>query len=123
MMTEIPPADLEQRDGNSVYRDLFDSMTRQYLKKIVTDDLIEEHRRKPTGRHSEALERVLAYFRRLPLGHQYALQSGPDDGYRIVALSTARRGRPHPVDDAHYPTLDAAYHGIFLKKLKDMMEV
>ena len=65
-MTQTPFDEATLRDGNSVYRDHFDSMTRQHLKKIVTEDLIEEHRRKPTGRHSEALERVLAYFRRLP---------------------------------------------------------
>ena len=122
-MTEAPFDEATLRDGNSVYRDHFDSMTRQHLKKIVTEDLIEEHRRKPTGRHSEALERVLAYFRRLPLPHQYALHREPDGGFRIVALSTERRGRPKPVDETHYTTLNDAYHGVFLKKLKDLMEV
>lgn len=122
MMTQTPPMDVAERDGNHVYREHFDTMTRAYLKKIVTEDLIEEHRRKPSGRHSEALERVLAYFRRLPLPHQYALHHDPA-GFRIVALSTTRRGRPQPVDDARYPTLDDAYHGVFLKKLKDLMEV
>ena len=122
MMNETPAEGTTLRDGNHVYRDHFDAMTRAYLKKIITEDLIEEHRRKPSGRHSEALERVLAYFRRLPLQHQYALHRDPA-GFRIVALSTDRRGRPQPVDDARYPTLNDAYHGVFLKKLKDLMEV
>lgn len=122
MMTQIPAEDLEPRDGNSVYRDHFDAMTRQHLKKIVSEDVIEEHRRKPAGRHSEPLERVLAYFRRLPLQHQYALRRDPK-GFRIVALSTRRRGRPVPIDDTYYTTLNDAYHGVFLKKLKELMEV
>ena len=60
------PARTVRRSGRDV-RDMFDRMTRTYLLTVVGDDLIEEHRRSPTGHHSEPLARLLAWCQRRPL--------------------------------------------------------
>ena len=76
-------------DKDDVCRAAFDRITRSYLRRLVSEDLIEEHRRRPSGRHSEALGR-----------------NGPIDW----------------VGDEVFATVEAGYDGIFLLKLKDMME-
>lgn len=110
-------------DIDLVYREHFDTMTRRYLRDLVTPALIEEHRLKPVGRHGEALGRVLAYFRRLPAAGQYLLRREPDGRYRIVAMPTERGARPRDVDGEAFDTLEAAYHGVFLRKIKDLMDL
>ena len=110
-------------DVDLVYRDHFDAMTRRYLRRLITPALIEEHRLKPVGRHSEALGRVLAYFRRLPAAGQYLLRQAPDGRFRILAMPTERGGSPRAVDEATFDTLEAAYHGVFLKKIEDLMDL
>lgn len=108
-------------DKDGVCRSAFDRITRSYLRQLVSDDLIEEHRQRPSGRHSEALGRILAYFRRLPPEHQYLLQR-VDGGYRIVRMAVVRNGPIDRVGDEVFNPVEAGYHGIFLLKLKDMME-
>lgn len=108
-------------DKDDVCRAAFDRITRSYLRRLVSEDLIEEHRRRPSGRHSEALGRILAYFRRLPPERQYLLRR-VDGGYRIVRMAVVRNGPIDWVGDDVFDTVEAGYHGIFLLKLKDMME-
>lgn len=108
-------------DRDKVYREAFDKMTRSHLRRLVSDEVIEEHRRQPSGRHSEALGRILAYFKRLPPEHQYLLRR-VGSGYRIVRMATVRNGSIDAVGDQTFDTFEAGYHGIFLLKLKDMME-
>jgi hypothetical protein len=38
----------------------WDRKQRERIRALVTDELVEEHARKPLGQHSDALERVLA---------------------------------------------------------------
>jgi branched-chain amino acid transport system permease protein len=117
------PRDRDPRDRDLVYRDHFDKMTRIHLRRLIDSRLIEEHRRNPAGRPSEALGRVLAYFRRLPASRQYLIRELPGGKYRIIAMAPARRGRPIDADEVVFDTLEAAYHGVFLKKLNDLLEL
>lgn len=100
----------------------FNAKTRDYLKSVIDAELIEEHRQQPVGRHSEPLERLLAYFRRLPLSEQYAVKRETEGGFRIVRLSGLRGTPPSAVDDIHHETLPAAYHAIFLRQIDELME-
>ncbi len=100
----------------------FNARTRTYLKSVIDEDLIEEHRKRPVGQHSEPLERLLAYFRRLPLSEQYAVKKETEGGFRIVRLSGLRGTPPKAVDDTAYETLEAAYHAIFLRQVAELME-
>ena len=46
---------------DEIYRTRFDKMQREFLKTLICDEIIEEHKQKPLGQHSEALERVCYY--------------------------------------------------------------
>ncbi|GAB5469372.1 MAG: hypothetical protein Kilf2KO_24020 [Rhodospirillales bacterium] len=100
----------------------FNAKTRIYLKSVINERLIEEHRKRPIGQHSEPLERLLAYFRRLPLSEQYAVKREAGDSFRIVRLSGLRGRPPKMVDEAEHRTLEAAYHAIFLRQIDELME-
>jgi branched-chain amino acid transport system permease protein len=114
-----PDAIVQDRDV--LVENRFNVMQRTYLKTLVTDELVEEHRRQPLGQHSEPLQRVLHYFRQTTID-RYALKRDAASGaYRLVVLPNGRGGAPRFLDDAEYNTVDAAYHGLFLKQLKDML--
>jgi hypothetical protein len=103
-----------------VYED-FDAKLRERIKALITDDLIAEHERQPLGQHSDALERVLAYFRRQAVAGKYLIvATRPWEEYRIAVLS-GRRGEPAQLlDDGSFPTEEAAMHGVFLRRVRDL---
>ena len=98
-------------------------MQRDHLKGLISPLIIEEHRNQPLGQHSEALERVLLYFRRTKLEDKYALhRAGPKGPYKIIAFSGVRGVSPRLVDDREFATLNDAYHGVFMRRVHDLME-
>lgn len=46
----------------------------------------------------------------------------PFKAYRIVALSGHRGVAPRLVEDKIYPTQEEAYHGVFLRRVQDLLE-
>jgi len=111
------------RDKDELFYAYFTEKQRSFIKLILNDQVIEEHRRNPVGQHSEPLERILAYCRRLPLHEQLALKKDSEtETYMIIRLS-GRRGVPPKVVDTHaYKTVTEAYHGIFLKQINAILE-
>ena len=100
---------------------LFDQRVRRQIRRLITSELIEEHRLHPLGLQSDALARVLNYFRRAPLGGKYAVWATRSFGpYRIVALTGLRGQRPQPLDGREYATVAEAYHAIFLRRIEDL---
>ncbi len=59
----MPDEAIEIADKQAIYVRRFDARVRAELKQLVTDQLIEEHRTTVGKRRSDALERVLTYFR------------------------------------------------------------
>ncbi|MCA3131912.1 MAG: branched-chain amino acid ABC transporter permease [Rhodocyclaceae bacterium] len=119
----VPEEATDIHDKQAIYYRRQDKLIRDYLRTLVTDELIEEHRRKPLGQHSEALERVLNYFRRGPVPDKYAVMAiKPFEAYRVVALAGRRGVPPRLVDDRVYPTLEEAYHAVFLRRVNDLLE-
>jgi branched-chain amino acid transport system permease protein len=119
----LPEEATETHDKDVVYWRRFDKMQRDFLKKLVTEEIIEEHRRKPLGQHSEPLERILTYFRRQPQIDKYAITViEPFKAYRIVALSGVRGVAPRIVEDKIYPSPAEAYHGLFMRRIQDLLE-
>ncbi len=56
----------------------FDARLAAQIARSITPALIEEHRRAPLGAHSDALARVLNYFRRGPaVAMPYLPGTGP----------------------------------------------
>lgn len=119
----LPEEATEIEDKDVLYFRRHDMMQRDYLKTLVSPEIIEEHRRQPLGQHSEALERVLLYFRRAKLEDKYALRSAGSQGpYKIIAFSGVRGVSPRLVDDREFTTLDEAYHGVFMRRVHDLLE-
>ncbi len=105
-----------------VYAD-WDRKQRERIRALITDELIEEHARGPLGQHSDALQRVLAFFRRQPQWGKYiVVASKPWEEYRIAALSGVRGQPARIVDDATFPTEEAAMHGVFMRRVRELME-
>ncbi len=113
----------EIRDKDFLYFRRFDKMQRDYLKTLVCDEVVEEHKNKPLGQHSEALERLLLYFRRAPQNDKYAIRhNGKTNTYKIVAFSGVRGVSPRLVEDKEYGSVEDAYHGVFLRRIHDLLE-
>ena len=108
------------------YYERFDRALRAQLKPLVTDEVIAEHRTNPLGERgpqSEALRRLLNYFRRLPQGGKHVVVAvEPWRQYRLGVLSTVR-GEPAKVLDAPvFATEEEALHGVFLARVRDLVD-
>jgi branched-chain amino acid transport system permease protein len=104
-----------------VYAD-FDAKLRERITSLVTPELIAEHAERPLGQHSDALERVLSYFRRQPQAGKYIIvATKPWEEYRIGVLSGVR-GEPATIlDGPTFASEDEALHGIFLRRIDDLL--
>ena len=103
-----------------VYAD-WDAKQRKRIRALITDELVAEHAAKPLGQHSDALERVLNYFRRQPTAGKYIIVAvRPWEQYKIGVLSGVR-GRPAQVlDEETYASEEEAMHGIFLRRVREL---
>lgn len=119
----LPEEATEVDDKDELFRRRYDKMQRDYLKTLVCEEVLEEHRKKPLGQHSEALERLLLYFRRVPQVDKYAIKRDAHTGrFKIVAFSGTRGASPRVVEDKDYETVEEAYHGVFRRRVFDLLE-
>ena len=119
----LPEDAIDIADKQSIAVRRFDGRLRHELKALVTDALIEEHRTTHGQRRSDALERVLAFFRRAAVADKYAILAvRPFAEYRIIALSGRRGVPPRAVDDQMFATPEEALHGVFLRRIQDLMD-
>jgi len=119
----LPEEATETEDKSVIYQRRHDKMTRDHLKTLVSPEIIEEHRHSLNGQHSEALERLLIYFRTRPQVEKYAIITVERfEAYRIVALSGHRGVAPRVVEDRIYSTPDEACHGVFMRRVQDLLE-
>ncbi len=96
----------------------FNARLEETLKASLTPAIIEEHRRRPLGRHSDALERVLNYFRRPP---RYGLYSRrPMREWQVIRLPVDPNKPPQPLDDLVYHEKESALHAVFLRHVADL---
>ena len=121
----MPEEATEIADKQRIAYRRFDRRLRDRLKAMVTPALIDEHHAAPLGPHSDALARVLNYFRRGEMPDKYAiLQEGDPAAWRysVMALSGEPGKPPRVVDDRVYETRDEAYHAVFLLRVNDLLE-
>lgn len=110
-------------DRDVIYREMFEGKQREYLKELVSDEVIEEHCRNPLGQHSEPLERLLIYFRRGAQSTRYAIKrDNSTGGLRVVTLQGGRANPIEIVEGETYASADEAYHDIFLRRVRELME-
>lgn len=87
----------------------------------ITEEIIEEHRRLPIGKHSDDLERVLIYLRKnhLSMAGKYILVcTVPHREWRIAEI-TGEPDLPPRLLQETYTDRHEAEHGLFLKRLRD----
>ncbi|MFT5631611.1 MAG: branched-chain amino acid transport system permease protein [Gammaproteobacteria bacterium] len=120
----MPEEASEVLDKQELYYRRFNKRLRDRLKLMVTPELIEEHRVDPLGHHSDALSRVLNFFRRGEMADKYVIMRLKDgeDRYRIMAVSGISGMPPRIVDDREYTVLNEAYHAVFLLRVNDLLE-
>ena len=117
----LPQQAPEIHDKSLIAGRVFESSLRDRLRGWINPEIIAEHERKPLGQHTDHLERILNYFRQAPIPDKYAVYTEvPFQKYRVVALSGLPGVPPRIVDDKTYPTLDAAYHAVFLRRINDL---
>ena len=119
----LPEEATEVQDKDELAFRRYDKNQRDFLKTLVTDEVIEEFKKNPLGQHSEPLERLLTYFRRQPQVDKYAIKCiEPFKAYQIVALSGQPRVAPRIVEDKIYPCQEDAYVGVFMRRIQDLLE-
>ena len=117
----LPEEGPEIHDKGIIAEREFEKHLRSQLRNWVTPEILQEHALKPLGQHSDHLERILVYFRKQPLANKYVVYCEiPFAAYRIVALSGMPGVPPRLIDDKTYPSLDAAYHAVFLRRISDL---
>ena len=115
-----------ESDKALAYYERFDRVQRAQLKPLVTDEVIAEHRANPLGERgaqSEPLRRLLNYFRRLPQGGKHVVVAvEPWREYRLGVLSAVRGEAPQVLDAPVFATEEEALHGVFLARVRDLVE-
>lgn len=119
-MAEAKREPLQRPDQDQKAREMWDRITRDYLRSVVSPELIAEHRRSPTGHHSEPLARLLAWCQRRPLSEQYALKSEADGTFRIVSMTGRRGVAPKYIGEVRFASLEEARHGVLLQHISDL---
>jgi len=109
--TTAPPAD---RQLTVLAR--FDAGLRRHIISLLNDELIEEHRQKPLGQHSDSLDRVLNYLRRPPLFGLYSRAACRE--YQVIALPVTPGSLPEPIDTTVYHDQNEALHAVFLRHVE-----
>ena len=120
----MPEEATEISDKQELYYRRFNKRLRERLKLFVTPELIEEHRINPLGHHSDALSRILNYFRRGEMADKYVIMrlKNGEERFRIMAVSGIKGMPPRIVDDREYDALNDAYHAVFLLRVNDLLE-
>lgn len=97
---------------------------REQIAPLITDELIEEHRRNPIGVHSAALDAVLYFLRGDPLVHLPRLLViivTPAKEWAIGEHSR-QKGVPVLVRPEIYTSVNEIEHAIFLERLRLVRE-
>lgn len=94
---------------------VFNARLKADIRQLITPALIAEHRAHPLGPYSDALGRVVNFFRRPP---QFGLYSPvPMRQWQIVALPITPGSDPAPLDDTRYTSEADAIHAVFLRHI------
>jgi hypothetical protein len=121
MSVVLPSYSDQQTRQHAVYKQVEDYILQNEIVPRVTPAIIEEHRIRPIGKHTDDLERVLVHLRKnsLEMAGKYILVcTKPHEEWRIAVISGVP-GTPPELTDEAFGSRDGAEHGIFLKRLAD----
>jgi branched-chain amino acid transport system permease protein len=115
--------EIEVNDKDIIYREYFDKKQSEFLKTLVCEEVIQEHENNSHGQHSEPLSRLLHFFSSAPQKNKYAIKHDKKaSSFKIIALSGVRGDPPRIIEDKEFKTIEDAYHGVFLKRISDLMK-
>ena len=113
-------------DKALAYHERFDRRLRSELRALATDAVLEEHRMNPSGARgtqSEALRRLLNYFRRAPQAGKYVVVAVRSfEEYKIGVLSGVRGVAPTVLEAPAFASEADALHGVFEARVRDLRE-
>jgi hypothetical protein len=121
MAVQLPSLEEQVHREHSAYLQVERHILEADVKPRVTQAIVDEHRERPIGKHSDELERVLIYLRKnhLEMEGKYILVcTKPHEEWRIATL-TGKPGAPPELLPDSFPDRYGAEHGIFLKRLAD----
>lgn len=121
MPVVLPSLHEQSARQHAVYLQVEEHIFETEIRHRITPEIIEEHRRRPIGKHSDDLERVLVYLRknRLEMAGKYILVcTKPHEEWRLATI-TGVPGEPPVLDDELFGSRDAAEHGLFLRRLAE----
>jgi branched-chain amino acid transport system permease protein len=108
-------------DAEAIVLGMWDKRMRAAIRPLLTKKVIEEHRRDPAGSHSDALKRVLNYFRRSAGLPPYVIVcTEPFREWRVARLSGARGIPPSFVDERKFNSEAQAMHAVFLLRVEEL---
>ncbi|SFO87275.1 hypothetical protein K8Z49_16030 [Actinomadura madurae] len=120
-MSSLPSLEEQNARAYAAFRQVEDRILATEIRPRITTAVIEEHRRRPVGKHSDDLERVLVYLRKnhLVMASKYILVcTRPHEEWRIAAITGEPDRPPRLLDDTFSDRFEAE-HGLFLKRLRD----
>lgn len=120
-MVDLPSIREQHSREQTAFRQVEDHVLATQIKPRITPEIIEEHRRRPIGKHSDELERVLVYLRKhhLTMAGKYVLVcTKPHEEWRIAQLGTQPDAPPELLDETFGDRFEAE-HGLFVKRLRD----
>ncbi|MFD1708849.1 hypothetical protein ACFSCZ_19440 [Siminovitchia sediminis] len=112
------------RDKTEDWAPFFAKRRQAELSKLLTEEVIEEHRLNPRGSadapHSNELHEILNYMRMSPIeGRSFVYVMEPYKKYAIGEMTS--RGELAKISDHPiYSTEEEAVHAVFLLRLKQL---
>ena len=109
-------------DRSLLALELWNKRMRVAIRPLLTNEVISEHGRDPLGHHSDALKRVLNYFRRSTALTPYAvICTRPFAQWRVARLSGLPATAPTFVDQRTFTSEAEAVHALFLLRVDEAM--
>lgn len=100
----------------------WDMRMREAIRPLLTKKIIAEHKRDPVGLHSDALDRILNYFRRPNLLDHYAIVcTRPFKQWRVARMTRVSGQGPVFADERSYNSEAKAAHAVFLMHAEQTM--
>lgn len=121
MAVTLPSLQDQDQRAHAAYLQVEQHVLEEEVKPRISNAIVEEHRQRPIGKHSDELERVLIYLRKhhLTMAGKYILVcTKPHEEWRIAELSGEPGVPPTLLDDTFSDRYEAE-HGLFLKRLRD----
>lgn len=105
--------------GQEAFARLDDRLAKEEILPRIDDEIIEEHKQKPVGQHSDDLRRVLHYFRRAPTEGKYIIVETERSNEWAIGVLSGTRGVGPEILSGRFDSPEKAMHEIFLRRIDE----